>query len=69
MPDTETVAILLSGINPDLQLPRNSGEVTQYRTARRPLGNRAAPPCAFRLVSALNLCMFVATKTKPVRTP
>jgi hypothetical protein len=30
MPDTETLDIPLSGINPDLQLPLNSGELTHY---------------------------------------
>jgi hypothetical protein len=31
MPDTETVGIPLSGINPDLQLSLNSGKLTHYR--------------------------------------
>ena len=31
MPDTETLDIPLSGINPDLQLPHNSGKLTHYQ--------------------------------------
>jgi hypothetical protein len=31
MPNTETLDIPLSGINPDLQLPLNSGELTLHR--------------------------------------
>jgi hypothetical protein len=30
MPDTETLDIPLSGINPDLQLSLNSGKLTHY---------------------------------------
>ena|GEM_PF-4133250 len=31
MPDTETIKVPLSGINPDLQLPHNSGKLTHIR--------------------------------------
>jgi hypothetical protein len=34
MPDTETLDIPLSGINPDLQLPLNSGKLTHYQALR-----------------------------------
>jgi hypothetical protein len=33
MPDTETLDVPLSGINPDLQLSLNSGKLTHYLLA------------------------------------
>ena len=30
-PDTKTIEVPLSGINPDLQLPHNSGKLTHYQ--------------------------------------